>query len=105
MLRNHARAGGVAVLVLGAFSLCTRAWAGEGVELDYKPDVTYATVAGQELKLDLASPKGLDHAVPAIVVIHGGGWMAGKRQDMTSFAQGGCGTWLCRGDDQLSPGP
>jgi len=39
------------------------------------------------LKLDLASPKGLDHAVPAIVVIHGGGWMAGKRQDMTSFAK------------------
>jgi hypothetical protein len=54
---------------------------------DYKPDITYATVAGEELKFDLATPKGLDHAVPAIVAIHGGGWMGGKRQDMTFFAK------------------
>ena len=68
------------MLVLGAFSVSTNLWAIEGTEVDYKPNVTYATVAGEELKLDLASPKGLDHAVPGIVVIHGGGWMAGKRK-------------------------
>jgi len=61
--------------------------AAEKAEVGYKPDITYATVAGEELKLDLAAPKGLDHAVPAIVVIHGGGWMAGKRQDMTPMAK------------------
>ena len=87
MNRSHTRVGGVALFVLGAFSICTRVWAIEGAEVEYKPDVTYATVAGEELKLDLASPKGLDHAVPAVVVIHGGGWMAGKRQDMTSVAK------------------
>ncbi len=59
----------------------------EKAEVDYKPDVTYATVDGEALKMDIASPKGLDHPVPAIVVIHGGGWMAGKRQDMTGFAK------------------
>ena len=79
--------GGVAVFVLVACGLPTTLWAAEGAAVDYKPDVTYATVAGEELKLDLASPKGLDHAVPAIVVIHGGGWMAGKRQDMTAIAK------------------
>jgi acetyl esterase/lipase len=56
-------------------------------EVDYKPDITYATVDGEELKLDLASPEGLDHPVPAVVVIHGGGWMGGKRQDMAPIAK------------------
>ncbi len=87
MYRNPSRIGGVAVIVLGACSIPTTLWAAEGAGVDYKPDVTYATVAGEELKLELASPKGLDHAVPAIVVIHGGGWMAGKRQDMASIAK------------------
>ncbi len=52
-------------------------------EVDVQNDVTYATVAGEELKLDLAKPRGLNRAVPAIVLIHGGGWMGGRRQDMT----------------------
>src|SRR5262245_12935333 len=56
-------------------------------EVDYKTDVVYATTGGEELKMDIATPKGLDHAVPAIVVIHGGGWMGGRRQDMAGFAR------------------
>ncbi|HVU89551.1 MAG TPA: alpha/beta hydrolase [Pirellulales bacterium] len=87
MVRNHLWVGGVAALILGSFSIATTLWANEGTEIDYRPDVTYATVAGEELKLDLVRPKELDHAVPAIVVIHGGGWLAGKRQDMTSVAK------------------
>ncbi len=61
--------------------------ADEKDEVEYKPDITYATVDGEALQLDLASPAGLDHPVPGVVVIHGGGWMAGKRQDMTSLAK------------------
>jgi acetyl esterase/lipase len=87
MVRNHAAVYGVALFVVGIFGSSATVWASEETEIDYKPDVTYATVAGEELKLDLASPKGLDHPVPAIVVIHGGGWLAGKRQDMTSAAK------------------
>jgi acetyl esterase/lipase len=56
-------------------------------DVDYQTDIVYGQAAGEELKLDLASPKGLDHPVPAIVVIHGGGWRAGKRQDMTALAK------------------
>jgi len=59
----------------------------EKAEIEAKKDVTYATVGDTKLQLDLYSPKGLDHPVPAIVVIHGGGWMAGKRQDMASLAE------------------
>ena len=87
MCRNRSMIGCVDVFVLVAFGLPTTLWAAEAAEVDYKPNVTYATVGGEELKLDLASPKGLDHAVPAIVVIHGGGWMAGNRQDMTAIAK------------------
>ena len=75
------------MFVLEIFSSTTALWAIEETAIDYKPDVTYTTVAGEELKLDLVSPKGLDHAVPAVVVIHGGGWIGGKRQDMTSVAK------------------
>lgn len=73
-----------ALLAAGLLAPTLRA---EEAEVDYKPDVTYATVAGEELQLDIASPKGLDHPVPGIVVIHGGGWMGGKRQDMSTLAK------------------
>jgi len=40
---------------------------------------TYATVSGRELKLDLYKP---DHAraVPVLLNLHGGGWVAGTRE-------------------------
>jgi acetyl esterase/lipase len=75
------------MLAIFALGWAAIARAAEKAEVDYKPDIAYATVAGEELKFDLATPKGLDHAVPAVVVIHGGGWMGGKRQDMTTVAK------------------
>jgi acetyl esterase/lipase len=86
MRSNCPSLGGIAAFLLVCGS-STILWAAEAAGVDYKPDITYATVAGEELKLDVASPKGLDHPVPAIVVIHGGGWMAGKRQDMGAIAK------------------
>ena len=61
--------------------------AADDSEIVYETDVVYGKGGGEELKLDIASPKGLDHAVPCIVVIHGGGWTAGKRQDMAGIAK------------------
>ena len=75
------------VVMVAALSGPAMVRAGEKADVDYRPDITYATVAGEDLKLDVATPKGLDHAVPAVVVIHGGGWMGGKRQDMTAIAK------------------
>ncbi|REK15796.1 MAG: alpha/beta hydrolase [Planctomycetota bacterium] len=74
----------LSIIALLASTTVSRA---DEVEVDYKPDVTYATVGDEELQMDIASPKGLDHPVPGIVVIHGGGWRGGKRQDMATLAK------------------
>jgi acetyl esterase/lipase len=47
--------------------------------VDFQPDITYATVGGEELKLNLSRPKDAKGALPCIVVIHGGAWRAGHR--------------------------
>jgi acetyl esterase/lipase len=77
----------VALFVAVAVSSASALRAADKVEVEYKPDITYTTVGGEQLQLDIAAPKGLDHPVPAVVVIHGGGWSGGKRQDMTPFAK------------------
>lgn len=61
---------------------------------EVKADVTYSRVAGEEMKMDIYVPKGnAGTSFPAVVVIHGGAWMSGKRQDMaalaTQFAESG----------------
>ena len=87
MRQKHSIITGIAVIVAAAGGMASVLRAAEKAETDYKPNITYANVGGEELQLDLASPRGLDHAVPGIVVIHGGGWAAGRRQDMTSMAK------------------
>lgn len=87
MGHGHCRWGvsGWGCLVLGVVWSGMAAVAAETSELEIRNDVVYGTGAGEALKLDLAMPRDLDQPVPAIVVIHGGGWMQGKRQDMTSI--------------------
>jgi acetyl esterase/lipase len=52
-----------------------------------KVGVVYSTPEpGTELKLDFYAPaKPIREPVPLVVVIHGGAWMTGKREDMTPF--------------------
>jgi acetyl esterase/lipase len=50
----------------------------EGVRL--VPDVTYATVSGTELRLDLVLPERRDGPTPAAIYVHGGGWARGNRR-------------------------
>lgn len=59
----------------------------EEPEINFETAVVYGKGADQELKLDIASPKGLDQPVPAIIVIHGGGWSAGQREHMAGMAK------------------
>lgn len=50
-------------------------------------DVLYSKAGGEELRMDVYSPsEPSSQARPAVVVIHGGAWMGGKRQDMTQLA-------------------
>ena len=62
-------------------------------DVTFEPDITYATVDSEELKLNLARPKNATGKLPCILVIHGGAWRAGHRNahnDLTwRFAQRG----------------
>jgi acetyl esterase/lipase len=62
-------------------------------DVSFEPDITYATVDGEELKLNLARPREAKGKLPCILVIHGGAWRAGHRNahnDVTwRFAQRG----------------
>ena len=55
--------------------------------LEAHQDVTFAKYGDRELQLDLYRPKVRGVALPAIVCIHGGGWVKGDRSSMTSLAQ------------------
>src|SRR5262249_24038548 len=59
----------------------------------FKPDVPFATAAGETLHLDFARPRQGTGPFPLIVCIHGGGWQAGDksefRQALFSLAQQG----------------
>jgi acetyl esterase/lipase len=44
------------------------------------PDQVYGTADGRQLLLDLAIPKGATKALPAVILVHGGGWVAGNRR-------------------------
>ena len=47
---------------------------------DVKLDITYCTVDGVDLKLDMYFPKGATNATPLAVFIHGGGWSIGNKR-------------------------
>jgi len=44
-------------------------------------DVTYGNVSGVALKMDIHYPKAADKPVPAVVYVHGGGWVSGDKAE------------------------
>jgi acetyl esterase/lipase len=51
-------------------------------------DVVYGEVDGQELLLDVYRPGGAPKTRPAVVLVHGGGWSAGSKNDFGDLAAG-----------------
>jgi acetyl esterase/lipase len=51
-------------------------------EIRLEKDLVFAKGGQQELKLDLAMPKEGDGPFPAVVCLHGGGWVGGDRRQM-----------------------
>lgn len=51
-------------------------------------DIVYTRAGGEEVKMDIHSPAGTKPTDkrPAIVLIHGGAWISGKREDFAQFA-------------------
>jgi len=80
-MRSAAGIAAAAALVITA--LAAPAGAAQG-GVTVKPDVTYRTVDGEPLALDVYQPAKKGKNRPAVVVVHGGGWSAG---DKSLFAQ------------------
>lgn len=58
-------------------------------EVDYQRDVVYGKASGEELKLNLGRPKGVEGPLPAVLIFAGGGWKGAGRKDlMDRFTQG-----------------
>ena len=78
-------AGIVAAAALTAVVFAAPAGAAQG-GVTVKNDVTYRTVDGEQLGLDVYQPAKKGKNRPAVVVVHGGGWTQG---DKALFAQQG----------------
>ncbi len=56
----------------------------EPADVILQKDIVYRTVDGEQLKLDVAMPKG-NGPYPLIICIHGGGWQGGDKSGYASF--------------------
>jgi acetyl esterase/lipase len=68
------------LLAVGALASAARAV--DGPACREESDVVFGKGGGTDLKLDLAAPASGDGPFPAVVVIHGGGWVGGDRKQM-----------------------
>jgi acetyl esterase/lipase len=62
-------------------------------------EVLFARAGDTDLRLDLAMPNGREGPFPAIICIHGGGWVGGHRRDMAMTI----GVLAARGYVAISP--
>jgi len=83
--RPWARVGAVLGAAVAVFTVTLAAPAGASPgDVTVKQDVTYRTVDGEQLGLDVYQPAKKGKSRPAVVVVHGGGWTQG---DKALFAQ------------------
>lgn len=55
--------------------------------LQLKQDITYGQGGNEQLKLDLYSPAKLDQPAPGIILIHGGAWKGGRKEDYAIYGR------------------
>lgn len=51
----------------------------------FKKDIEYGRVSDRALLLDIYAPEKLDHPVPCLIFIHGGGWAGGNKKDYAYY--------------------
>ena len=49
-------------------------------------DVVYCHAGGEDLQLDLYAPKDVPGPLPAVVILHGGGWTKGSHEQLRPLA-------------------
>jgi len=76
-----------------------------GAAIRTENDIVFGKGGATELKLDLAMPREGEGPFPAIVCLHGGGWVGGERQKMrgTIEALAGKGYVAISPDYRLAP--
>ena len=74
-------AAAAAACCLGLYVWASNTPADPAPPVRHENDVVFARLTDETLKLDLALPAG-DGPFPAVVCIHGGGWVGGSRQQM-----------------------
>ncbi len=57
------------------------------IEVEFVRDIVFGKGGDVELTLNLARPKGLTRPVPAIVALHGGGWAAGRKEQLDAITR------------------
>ena len=72
----------IILCLLTAFALEDAAKAA-GPAVHEETDIVFAKGGDTDLKLDLATPAEGAGPFPAVLCIHGGGWVGGKRQEMS----------------------
>jgi acetyl esterase/lipase len=70
---------GTAVLVTGCVFIGPPRAVTQPKGVDIERNITFASVDGHDLKLDLYVPHGAQSSLPVVVWIHGGGWFRGSR--------------------------
>jgi acetyl esterase/lipase len=74
------------VFLLSSVSLCSAqtdaaSFAAELFRYEVHPNLVYHVANGYEAKLDLYQPRGMPQPTPVVIVIHGGGWIAGTKEE------------------------
>ena len=83
---KRAVAGSLALAVVAILLLL--AARGNNAGILTERDLVYGRGGAENLKLDLAMPKDGAGPFPAIVFLHGEGWRAGNRRQMSHFIEG-----------------
>lgn len=55
--------------------------------INAREDVVYRKVGERELKVDIYFPKDSANTFPAVLLIHGGGWVSGSKENQRPMAQ------------------
>ncbi len=56
-------------------------------KIEMHKDVVYGVGNGQDLMLDIARPRGASGPLPAVLVLHGGGWVSGNKRDVLPIVE------------------
>lgn len=85
MLPQHRRLRSLSLVAIALLSVAFKSTCQAEIVIDQ--DLVYGKGGDVELKLDLARPKEGEGPFPGLVLIHGGGWAGGNRQDFKPLMQ------------------